>query len=85
MVQIGVPLQSRDLYGKPQYWPLWEAAGRRICRWRCTSRWDPAFHFPPTPSGEHRTYEQYVSFMALNYLYHLMNMIAEGVFEGCPR
>ena len=26
VVQIGVPLQSRELYGKPQYWPLWEAA-----------------------------------------------------------
>ncbi|OBG58425.1 amidohydrolase, partial [Mycobacterium sp. E735] len=37
--------------------------------------------FPPTPSGNTRTYEQYVSFMALNYIYHQMNMIAEGVFE----
>ncbi len=26
MVQLGVPLQSRELYGKPQFWPLWEAA-----------------------------------------------------------
>ena len=26
VVQIGVPLQSRELYGKPQFWPLWEAA-----------------------------------------------------------
>ena len=40
--------------------------------------------FPPTPSGNTLTYEQYVSFMALNYLYHLMNMIAEGVFERLP-
>jgi predicted TIM-barrel fold metal-dependent hydrolase len=39
---------------------------------------------PPTPSGNTRTYEQYVSFMALNYLYHQMNMIAEGVFERFP-
>ena len=39
---------------------------------------------PPTPSGNTRTYEQYVGFMALNYLYHLMNMIAEGVFERMP-
>src|SRR6266542_1290541 len=29
MVQIGVPLQSREVYGKPQYWPLWEEAARR--------------------------------------------------------
>ena len=40
--------------------------------------------FAPTPSGTTRTYEQYVGFMALNYLYHLMNMIAEGVFERMP-
>ena len=26
VVQIGIPLQSRELYGKPQFWPLWEAA-----------------------------------------------------------
>jgi len=26
VVQIGVPLQSRELFGKPQFWPLWEAA-----------------------------------------------------------
>ena len=26
VVQLGVPLQSRELYGKPQFWPLWEAA-----------------------------------------------------------
>ncbi len=40
VVQIGVPLQSRELYGKPQFWPLWEAAvdaepaGRRAHRGR---------------------------------------------------
>ena len=82
MVQIGVPLQSRELYGKPQFWPLWEAAvDARACRSPCTSRSVPGIALPPTPSGNTRTYEQYVSFMALNYLYHLMNMIAEGVFE----
>ena len=26
VVQIGIPLQSRELYGKPQFWPLWDAA-----------------------------------------------------------
>ncbi len=40
---------------------------------------------PPTPNGITRTYEQYVGFTALNYLYHLMNMIAEGVFETVGR
>jgi len=39
---------------------------------------------PPTPSGNTRTYEQYLSFMSLNYLYHLMNMNRRGVFERMP-
>ena len=81
IVQLGVPLQSRELYGKPQYWPLWEAA--------VDAGWPVAVHFEvgsgiqsgPTPSGLTRTYEQFVGFTALNFLYHLMNMIAEGVFE----
>ena len=85
MVQIGIPLQSRELYGKPQFWPLWEAA--------VDANLPVAVHIEVgagvvvrrrRPSGVTRTYEQYVSFMALNYLYHLMNMIAEGVFERMP-
>ncbi|MFC3965341.1 amidohydrolase family protein [Nocardia jiangsuensis] len=84
IVQIGIPLQSRELYGKPQYWPLWEAAQE--------AGWPVAVHIetgsgvenPPTPSGHPRSYEQYAAFMPLNYVYHLMNMIAEGVFERFP-
>ncbi|MGH8880854.1 MAG: acyl-CoA dehydrogenase family protein, partial [Stackebrandtia sp.] len=26
IVALGIPMQSRELYGKPQFWPLWEAA-----------------------------------------------------------
>ncbi|MCV7173383.1 amidohydrolase [Mycobacterium manitobense] len=84
VVQIGVPLQSRELYGKPQFWPLWEAA--------VDAGLPVAVHFevgsgvmlPPTPNGITRTYEQFVGFTAMNFLYHLMNMIAEGVFERMP-
>lgn len=84
VVQIGLPLQTRDLYGHPRYTPIWEAA--------CEAGLPVAVHveegvgtdLPPTPSGHTRTYPQYFSFMALNYLYHLMNMIAEGVFEQYP-
>jgi len=84
VVQLGIPLQSRELYGKPQFWPLWEAA--------VEANLPVAVHFevgsgvmlPPTPNGLTRTYEQFVGFTALNFLYHLMNMIAEGVFERLP-
>ena len=84
VVQIGVPLQSREVYGKPQYWPLWEAAAEANLPVSVHIEVGAGVSFAPTPSGVPRTYEQYVSFMALNYLYHLMNMIAEGVFERMP-
>lgn len=84
VVQVGLPLQTRDLYGHPRFSPIWEAA--------CEAGLPVAVHveegcgtdMPPTPSGHARTYPQYFSFMSLNYLYHLMNMIAEGVFEAYP-
>jgi predicted TIM-barrel fold metal-dependent hydrolase len=84
VVQIGVPLQSRELYGKPQFWPLWEAAAEANLPVAVHIETGEGIAFPPTPSGKTRTYEQYLGFMALNYLYHLMNMIAEGVFERTP-
>ena len=82
MVQIGIPLQSREPYGKPQFWPLWEEAERRSLP--VAVHVEPGANhvaFAPTPSGHPRTYPQYATFMPLNYLYHLFNMIAEGVFE----
>ena len=84
VVQVGVPLQSRELYGKPQYWPLWEAATAANLPVAVHIEVGSGVSLPPTPSGNTRTYEQYLGFMSLNYLYHLMNMIAEGVFERMP-
>jgi predicted TIM-barrel fold metal-dependent hydrolase len=84
VVQIGIPLQSRELYGKPQFWPLWEAAAAANLPVAVHLEMGEGIAFPPTPSGHTRTYEQYLGFMSLNYLYHLMNMIAEGVFERMP-
>jgi predicted TIM-barrel fold metal-dependent hydrolase len=84
VVQLGVPLQSHALYGKPQFWPLWEAAARAGLPVAVHTETGVGVDNAPTPSGTPRTYPQYVGFMGLNYLYHLMNMIAEGVFERWP-
>jgi uncharacterized protein len=81
MVQIGVPLQTRDLYGHPRYDPIWKAANDSGLPVAVHIEVGHGVDSAPTPSGHARTYPQYVGFMALNYLYHLMNMIAEGVFE----
>lgn len=84
VVQIGIPLQSRELYGKPQFWPLWEAAVDAGLPVSVHFEVGSGVQLPPTPNGLTRTYEQFVGFTALNFLYHLMNMIAEGVFERWP-
>src|SRR5262249_30346966 len=80
--QLGLPLQSRELYGKPQFWPLWEEAAKRGLPVAFHSETGSGPGYPPTPSGHTRTYAQYAAFNPLNYLYHLMNMIAEGAFES---
>jgi predicted TIM-barrel fold metal-dependent hydrolase len=84
VVQIGIPLQSRELFGKPTFWPLWEAAVDAGLPVAAHIEAGTGISFSPTPSGISRTFEQFVGFMGLNYLYHLMNMIAEGVFERMP-
>lgn len=84
VVQIGIPLQSREPYGKPQFMPLWRAAAETGLPVAVHIETGTGISHAPTPSGNTRTYAQYVGFMALNYLYHLMNMIAEGVFEALP-
>jgi uncharacterized protein len=81
VVQLGVPLQTRDLYGHPRYEPIWQAAEAAGLPVAVHIEVGHGVDSAPTPSGNTRTYPQYVGFMALNYLYHLMNMIAEGVFE----
>jgi uncharacterized protein len=85
VVQLGVPMQTRELYGKPQFWPLWDAAAEAGLPVAVHLETGTGIGLPPTPSGQPRTYEQYLGFSALNYLYHLMNMIAEGVFERTPK
>ena len=61
VVQIGMPLQSRELYGKPQFWPLWEAAVDAGLPVAVHIEVGAGIAFPPTPSGKTRTYEQYLS------------------------
>ncbi len=83
-VQIGIPMQTQAPYGRPHYKPLWRAA--------CDAGLPVAIHWemgqgithPPTPSGVTRTYQQMLGFQPLTFVYHLMNMIAEGVFEEFP-
>jgi len=84
VVQIGIPLQTREMYGRPQWFPVFEAAAEKGLPVAIHVEVGTGINLPPTPSGHPRTYEHYATFMPLNYLYHLMNMTAEGLFESLP-
>jgi predicted TIM-barrel fold metal-dependent hydrolase len=81
MVQIGVPLESREPYGKPQFWPIWEAAAKYGLPVVTHIDGGAGFDFPPTAAGSPRTFTAFAAMAPLNAFYHLTNLIAEGVFE----
>ncbi len=84
IVQIGLPMQTQAPYGRPHYKPLWRAAVDAGLPVAIHWEMGQGITHPPTPSGPARTYQQLVGFQPLNFVYHLMNMIAEGVFEEFP-
>jgi predicted TIM-barrel fold metal-dependent hydrolase len=81
MVQVGVPMEARDPYGKPQYWPVWEAAARHRLPVVLHVDGGAGADIPPTPAGSPRTYAAFAALSPVNGFYHLLNLIAEGVFE----
>ena len=84
MVQIGVPLQSREPYGKPQFVPIWQAAADRNLPVAVHLTGGAGIEYAPTPAGHTRTYPNYAAYVPLNYFYHLANIIIEGLFEQIP-
>jgi predicted TIM-barrel fold metal-dependent hydrolase len=84
MVQVGVPLQSREPYGKPQFLPIWKAAAEHGLPVAVRVTGGAGLEFPPTPTGHARTYPHYVGMFPLNFFVHLSNLIIEGVFEKVP-
>lgn len=81
MVQIGLPLQTQEPYGRPHFTPLWRAAEEAGLPVAIHWEMGLGITHPPTPSGTPRTYAHYGAYTPLTYIWQLLNMIAEGVFE----
>ncbi len=81
MVQVAVPLQAHQPYGQRNFRPIWESAARH--------RLPVAVHadnlggneYWPTSVGYPLHYIEYAAQYPINYIVHLMSLIAEGVFE----
>jgi predicted TIM-barrel fold metal-dependent hydrolase len=81
MVQIVIPIESREPYGKPQFWPIWEAAARYRLPVATHIDGGVGADSPPTLAGSPRTHAMFAALAPLNAYFHLFSLIAEGVFE----
>jgi predicted TIM-barrel fold metal-dependent hydrolase len=84
MVQVGVPLQSREPYGKPQFVPIWEAAAEHGLPVAVHLTGGAGIEYAPTPAGHVRTYPHYAAYAPLNYFHHLSTLLSEAVFDKVP-
>jgi predicted TIM-barrel fold metal-dependent hydrolase len=80
MVQVGVPLQSREPYGKPMFEPIWEAAAAHGLPVAVHINGGNGVDHAPTFAGHAHTYPGYAAFMPLNGFVHLATLIIEGMF-----
>jgi predicted TIM-barrel fold metal-dependent hydrolase len=81
IVQIGLPMQTQEPYGRPHFKPIWRAAVEAGLPIAVHNEMGLGITHPPTPSGITRTYSHLVAYQPATFVWHLLNMIAEGVFE----
>jgi uncharacterized protein len=84
VVQIGLPMQTEVPYGRPQFKPLWRAAVEANMPVAVHIEMGVGITHPPTPSGITRTFSHLAAYQPMTYVWHLLNMIAEGVFAEFP-
>lgn len=81
---IAVPMQSHHPYGQRQFFPIWEAAARHGLPVFVKLDGGSGIDFWPTAVGYLHHYIEYSTLAPLNYAYHLISFIAEGVFDRLP-
>jgi uncharacterized protein len=81
MVQVGVPLQSREPYGKPQFQTIWDAAASHGLPVAVRITGGAGIEYPPTPAGHALTYAHYAAYMPLNFIHHWASLVMEGTLS----
>jgi predicted TIM-barrel fold metal-dependent hydrolase len=81
MVQVAVPLQAHHPYGQRMYRPIWERAAHHGLPVAVHADNLGGNEFWPTSVGYPIYYVEYAAQYPINYVVHLMSLIAEGVFE----
>lgn len=84
MVQIAVPLQAQRPYGSRDYLPVWKAAAAHGLPVLVQSDGGSSVDYWPSPVGYYKLFLEYAALYPINFSYHLVSLIAEGVFDRLP-
>jgi predicted TIM-barrel fold metal-dependent hydrolase len=81
-VQVALPVRSREAYGNPRYWPIWETAARHDLVLALT--YGGSAGMPPTTvNWTGSFFEDYVVH-TLNFATQIMSLIVSGVLQKWP-
>lgn len=84
-VQVGVPMQSLQLYGAPPFEPVWEAAARRGLPVVFHSDAETGVELAPTPAGYLRHFLGFAAYQPIGFASHLASLMVQGVLDRLPK
>lgn len=84
IVEIVMPSASLMLYGKPYFWPLYEAAAAHGLPIALHPGTEGRGTSVPTASGYPSYYIEWHTMLCTTYMNHMVSMICEGVFAKIP-
>lgn len=84
-VQVGMPMQSNQLYGSAFFLPVFEAAARHGRPVALHPDLETGVELPPTPIGYLRHHLGFAANQPLNFINHLTSLMTGGVFDHLPQ
>lgn len=83
-VQVSVPLQSLQPYGKRSFWPVWRAAAAHGLPIMVRADAETGVEFAPSPAGYFRTFLGFSAYQPMTLVNHLASLMVEGTFDAIP-
>lgn len=83
-VQIGVPMQSLQLYGTRVFLPIWEAAVHHGLPVVIHLDAETGVENAPTTGGYLRHYLAYAAYQPMTFVNHLTSFMVNGIFDALP-
>lgn len=83
-VQVGVPMQALQPYGKRQFWPVWEAAAAHGLPVAVHADAETGVELAPTPAGYLHTHFGHAAIAPFMFVNHLTSLMTEGLLDHLP-